>query len=178
LRSGRSPWVLDHAVVGTITLTSVLIVYDGWSSLQLLDVVVIIVGPVLAMFIAHAFAATVAEHARLGRSLSKHELFGVIGPEWRFLLLAVPPLTLLGILALADVALGDSILVIIWFEAASLGFWAGLAAHRVGRRGWRLALTVNVGLLTGLLVLSLQVILQPGQAVSNGVAARGVSLPA
>jgi hypothetical protein len=53
--AGR-PVVIDHAVVGTISVTTVLIVYDGWASLRLRDVVAIVVGPVLAMFIAHVFA--------------------------------------------------------------------------------------------------------------------------
>jgi hypothetical protein len=134
-------------------------------------VVAIIAGPVLAMFIAHVFAAILAEHSALGRSLTKSELLDAVRAEWGFLLLAAPPLALLLILNVTGVALDDSIRVIIWFSAASLGLWAGLAGLRAGLRGSKLALAVIIGLLVGGAVLTLQVFLQPGKAVSNGVAA-------
>ena len=125
----------------------------------------------LAIFIAHAFAGGLAKFAAKGGSLSKSEMFEVIRAEAGFLLLAVPPLALLAVLDLAGVALGDAIRVIIWAGGASLGFFGGLAAMRAGLRGWRVALAVAIGLLLGGLVLTLQVILQPGKAASNGVAA-------
>jgi hypothetical protein len=39
---------IGRVVYGTITLMSVLIVYDGWQQLRFRDVVGVIVGPVLA----------------------------------------------------------------------------------------------------------------------------------
>ena len=151
-------------------MTSVLIIYDGWASVKLHDVVAIIAGPVLAIFIAHTFAEALAKVATKGSPLSKSELLDVIRAECGFLLLAAPPLVLLCVLSLAGVALGDSIRIVIWLGAASLGFWGGLAGVRAGLHGWRVALAIAIGLLVGGLVLMLQVILQPGRAVSNGVA--------
>jgi hypothetical protein len=170
LNTAGRPVVIRNAVVGTITLTSVLIVYDGWASLKLLDVVAIIAGPVLAIFIAHAFGGAFAKVAAKGSPLSKSEWLDAVRAESGFLLLAAPPLALLAVLDLAGVSLGDSIHIVIWLGAASLGFWCGLAGVRAGLRGWRLALAAAIGLLIGGLVLTLQVILQPGKAVSNGVA--------
>ena len=40
------PVLVGRIVYGTITLMSVLIIYDGWQSLRLRDIVVVIVGPV------------------------------------------------------------------------------------------------------------------------------------
>jgi hypothetical protein len=60
--------------------------------------------------------------------------------------------------------------VLIWVGTASLGFWGGLAALRAGLGSRGIALGVITGLAAGGAVLLLQVILQPGQAVSNGVA--------
>lgn len=171
IRSVRRPVAINRAVVGTITVTSVLIVYDSWASRKLLDVVAIIVGPVLAMFIAHVFAGALAAYAARGRHLSKSELPNAIRAELGWLWLAVPPTTLLLILSAIGVALDDSIRVIIWLSAASLGFWVGLAGHRAGLRGGQLAFAVGLGLVIGGAVLMLQVFLQPGKAVSNGVAA-------
>jgi hypothetical protein len=171
VRSAGRPDVISHAVVGTITLTSVLIIYDGWASLSFGDAAAIIVGPVLAIFIARAFGEALAKVAAKGSPLNRSELLVGVRAECGFLLLAVPPIVLLAVLDLAGVALGDSIQVVIWLGAASLGFWGGLAGVRAGLRGWRLALAVAIGLLIGGLVLTLRVILQPGKVVSNGVAA-------
>jgi len=63
--SGSSPtrWPIriDRVIYTTITLTAVLIVYDGWESLSLGGVVAVIVGPVLAIFLSHVFAAELAQ---------------------------------------------------------------------------------------------------------------------
>jgi hypothetical protein len=83
--------------------------------------------------------------------------------ESRFLLLAVPPLAVLLVLHLANVALTDAVQVVIWLEALSLSFWAGLAAWYAGLRGPLLALSILAGLVISVMVLLLQVILQPGK---------------
>jgi hypothetical protein len=170
VRSVGRPVVISHAVVGTITLTSVLIIYDGWARLRFGDAVAIVVGPVLAIFIARTFAETLAKLAAKGDSLDRSELLGVVRAECGFLLLAVPPIALLAVLDLAGVALGDSIQVVIWLGAASLGFWGGLAGVRAGLHGWGLALAVAIGFLIGGLVLTLRVILHPEKVISNSVA--------
>jgi hypothetical protein len=64
----------------------------------------------------------------------------------------------------AGVSLGSSIEAIILLEGASLGFWGFVAGRRAGLAGWPLARTVVFGLILGLVVLALQVILQPGHA--------------
>ena len=176
VRSASRPGVINREVVGTITVTSVLIVYDGWASLKVLDAVAVIVGPVLAMFIAHVFADALAAHAARGKPLSKSELPHALRAQVGWLWLAAPPTALLVFLSAIGVALGDSIRAVIWVSAASLGFWAGLAGRRSGLRGGQLALAVLLGLLVGAAVLMLQVLVQPGKAVSNGVAAVGIPM--
>jgi len=61
--------------------------------------------------------------------------------------------------------------VVIWLEALSLSFWAGLAAHQAGFRGRSLALAVVAGLLISAIVLALLVILEPGKVGQLGAAA-------
>jgi hypothetical protein len=75
------------------------------------------------------------------------------------------------LLKLATVPLQDAIRVVIWVEALSIGFWAGLAAWLIGLRGRPLMLAVLAGLVVSAVVLGLQVILQPGKAVEGGEAA-------
>jgi hypothetical protein len=165
------PVVIGRVVTATISLICVLIVYDGWADLRLKDVVLIVVGPVLAVWVSHVFAASLVRHVELGRRLTWHEWIDTVGFESRFLLLAVPPVALLVVLNFFGVSLSDAVRTVIWLEALSLGFWAGLAAHYAGFHGRSLALAVLAGLVLSVLVLGLEVLLEPGKADQNPSAA-------
>ena len=110
----------------TITLVCVLIVYDGWAALKPSDVVIVIVGPVVAICTTHVFSGSLVQLVELGRPPTMKEWLVTVRYESRFLLLAVPPLAVLLVLQLANVALTDAIRVVIWLEALSLSFWACL----------------------------------------------------
>jgi hypothetical protein len=172
------PPVIGRIVTATITLVCVLIVYDGWAALELLDVVFIVVGPIVAIFTSHLFSSSLVQQVELGRRPTIQEWLATARFESRFLLLAVPPLAVLLVLRVANVTLTDSVQVVIWLEAISLSFWAGLAAWYAGLRGRSLALSVLGGLLVSATVLLLQVFLQPGKPVKNAVAGHhGSPLP-
>jgi len=170
-KSAGRPAVIDRAVYGTIVVTSVLVVYDGWAHLKLSDAIAIVLGPVLAMIIGHVFAASLAAYPTLGRRPTERELLVIVRHESRFLLVCVPQIILLVVLTLTGLGLNTSVRVVIWASAASLGFWGGVAARRAGLPGRGVALGVITGLAAGAVVVLLQVFLEPGQAVSNGVAA-------
>ncbi|MFZ0343425.1 MAG: hypothetical protein WAL31_13970 [Gaiellaceae bacterium] len=122
------PAAIGRVVTATITLVCVLIVYDGWAKLRLVDVVLIILGPIIAIFTSHVFSTTLVLQVELSRRPTRSEWFANARFESRFLLLAVPPLALLLLLDLATVSLVDSVRAVIWMEALSLAFWTGLAA--------------------------------------------------
>jgi hypothetical protein len=164
------PPAIGRIVTATITLVCVLIVYDGWTKLRLLDVVLIIVGPIIAVFTSHVFSTTLVLQVELGRRPTRREWLANACFESRYLLLATPPLGLLLVLNLATVSLYDSVRAVIWMETLSLAFWTGLAAWLVGLRGRPLVLAVLAGLVVGSIVLALQVMLQPGRAVEGGTA--------
>jgi hypothetical protein len=161
---GSRPVYLDRAVYTTIAVMSVLIVYDGWQNLKFGAAAGVILGPVLAMFVSHLFAASLARQAELHERPGRSEWMSIIRTESRFLLLAAPALALLTILTGARVPLGPSIQAVIFLEGASLGFWGFVAGHRARLTGWPLARTVVFGLIIGLVVVALQVFLQPGHA--------------
>jgi hypothetical protein len=172
------PPVIGRLVTATITLVCVLIVYDGWAALQLVDVVFIVIGPIIAIFTSHLFSSSLVQQVELGRRPTAGEWFATARFESRFLLLAVPPLCVLLVLRVANVSLTDSVQVVIWLEAFSLSFWAGLAAWYAGLRGRSLALSILGGLVVSTIVLVLQVFLQPGKPVNNAVAGHhGPPLP-
>jgi hypothetical protein len=65
-----------------------------------------------------------------------------------------------------NVALTDTMRVIILLEALSLSFWAGLAAWYAGLRGRLLGLSILAGLVISGMVLLLELILQPGKVAA------------
>ena len=160
------PPVVGRIVTATVALVCLLIVYDGWATLKLADVVLVIVGPVIAICTTHIFSGSLVQLVELGRRPTMQEWLVTARYELRFLLLAVPPLAVLLVLHLAHVALTDAIRVVIWLEALSLGFWAGLAAWYAGLRGRSLGLSILAGILISAMVLLLKLILQPGKVAA------------
>jgi hypothetical protein len=154
---------VDRLIYATITLMSVLIIYDGWQELKFFQVVGVIVGPVLAMFLSHIFSASLAFQVLEERPITMRERLRIARRESFFLLLCVPPLLLTGILTLVGLSLNDAIRGALFMGTVSLGFWGGFAGRRAGLGGLRLALTVVGGLLIGLVTLLLQIMLQPGK---------------
>ena len=161
-RAFKPTFVIDRVVYGTITMMCVLIVYDGWSKIDLVEVLGVMAGPIIAMFLAHVFATLIAKQASVDSTLDAAEWVGTIRRESRFLLLAVPPAVLTTVSSAAGASLTTCIQIVLWVGVASLGFWAGLAGHRAGLTGWHLAMAVLAGVIVGLLVLTIQVLLQPG----------------
>jgi hypothetical protein len=162
--------LVDRIIYATITIMSVLIIYDGWQTLKLIDVVGVIVGPVLAMFLVHVFSGAMAKHVEVGRILTGREWNHVVRSEAPFLLLCVPPLVIVTVLFAFGVSLTDSIQVTLLFGTATLGYWGYLAGRRARFVGWRLVMVVILGLLVGVVILLVQVLLQPGKAFSGGLA--------
>ena len=70
--------MIDRIVVMTISWLSALIIYDGWDILRFVDVAAIILGPIAAIFAAHAFAGTLTERVRLGRGRTRRERVALI----------------------------------------------------------------------------------------------------
>jgi hypothetical protein len=94
--SATQPILVDRIVYTTITVMSVLITYDGWQHLKLIDVVGVIIGSVVAMFLAHVFSAAQAKQVEVGRDLTWDDRTTFVKSESRFLLLCVPPVAIGG----------------------------------------------------------------------------------
>lgn len=163
LTNAARPLVVDRVIYTTITLMSVLILYDGWHQLSFIALTGVIVGPVLAIFLSHVFSASLAHQVALGRSVTMRERMKIARTEAPFLLFCLPPLVLIGVLRLLGVELSDAIHWVVAVGMLSLGYWGGVAGRRAGMTGWRLASSVLAGLLIGAVILALQVFLQPGK---------------
>jgi hypothetical protein len=102
--------------------------------------------------------------------LRPEEWGGIVRTQAPFLLLCVPPVVVVSVLYACNVALTDAIRITLWLGTASLGYWGFVAGRRAGFTGWRMVAVVVAGLLIGVVILLLQVLLQPGEAFSGGVA--------
>jgi len=162
-RVGRLKIRVDRLVYTTITMVSVLIIYDGWNHLSFWGVLAVIMGPMLAIFFSHLFGAELGTRVAIGRPLTRPERRAAFVEECRFLIVLVPPVLILIVLSVAGVSYGHIIQVIVLAGVASLGVWGGVAGHRAGLTGWGLVASAAYGLLLGGLILALQALLQPGQ---------------
>ena len=133
--------VVERVVNTTIMLMSVLVLYDGWETLKLIGVVAVIVGPVLAMVLAHVFAASIAREVDLKRTPTSRERTRIVRDESRFLLVAVPPVAIVVALYLLGLSLRDCIQAVLVGRAdvtRVLGWrgWASGRTHRLAPRSF------------------------------------------
>ena len=138
-----------------------LIVYDGRATLEPIDVVLVIVGPVIAICTTHVFSGSLVQLVELGRWPTMREWLVMARFESRFLLLAVPPLVVLLVLRLA-MSRSSSVRVVIWLgrvRSDSAGLQAGTTACAEA-----LVVSILAGLVISGVVLLLKVVLQPGRA--------------
>ena len=161
-RVGRLNIRVDRLVYTTITLISVLIIYDGWNRLTFWGVLAVILGPILAIFLSHLFGAELGTRVALGRPLTWRERRAAFVEESRFLIILAPSVLILSLLRLAGVSYGRVVQVIILTGVASLGVWGGVAGRRAGLTGWGVVASAAFGLVLGAVFLTLQAVLQPG----------------
>lgn len=131
-RVGRLNIRVDRLVYTTITLMSVLIIYDGWNRLTFLGVLAVILGPILAIFLSHLFGAELGTRVAVGRPLTWRERRVAFVEECRFLIVLEPPVLILTALSLAGVTYSRIIQVIILTGVVSLAFGAAWPGAELG----------------------------------------------
>lgn len=153
---------IERLVYATVVLMSVLVVYDGWADLTTYaGVAGVIVGPILALAVAHLFSEVFELHFRHQRPLTAAEWRRLVADQLHLMLAAVPPLVVLGIGWLSPLDERGTISVLLWTGMATLMGLSYLAARRAGFRGWRLLVACLSGGVVGLIVISLQIVLKP-----------------
>src|SRR6476660_941090 len=141
-------------VYGTVTLLSVLVVFEGWKDLRGPGAVALVtLGPGLALALAHFFGEALDEHVRLHRPLRRREWRRAVVDSSVFLLMCVPLLAVLAVGSLLRLELETTLRLMLWLGVLSLGFWGWLAGHHAGLRGWRLVGSGVAGLFVGLVVI-------------------------
>lgn len=152
----------ERAIYGTVVLMSVLAVYTGWEGHpHFFGLVVVIILPTLAMMLAHLFAGSMTRHMAVERALTWPEWRQLLRDDAEFLLVAIPPLVVLGISWLSPLDVFNTITLILAMGTLTLAGWGLYAGIRAGLTGWHRYAAALAGAGIGLLVIAVQIVFKP-----------------
>jgi len=152
---------LERLTYATIVVMAVLSAYSGWSELSFPAAAVVVVSPVVAVCLAHAFSELLQEHAAVQRGLTTSEWLAVARRQVNLLLAALPPLAVLAIGRATSLRTADTLPVVEITGMLTLAFLSAIASRRAGLRGPWLVVGALAGGLVGLTVIALQIVLKP-----------------
>ena len=162
-RIGPIPLDPSIWIYTTVSLMALLVVYDGWSELEGVGgIVLVVVGPTLALAVAHVFADFVGHVIHGSRPTDALLLRDLAFNFWQYLMVAGAALATLFV---SSVILlqppSESIRFMLVGATVSLTAWGGIAGWRGGYRGVWLVAAALFGLLVGFLVFGFQILLKP-----------------
>jgi len=152
---------LERLTYATVVVVSVLAVYRDWEKLSFLAATLVVVAPVLALAVAHAFSEVLHAHARHQRPLTAEQWRDTALHQVHLLLAAVPPLIVLLLGHLTPRVADHVRAIVLGTGVATLIALAAVAGRRAGYRGWRWLVASLMGGVIGLVVILLQVVLKP-----------------
>jgi VIT1/CCC1 family predicted Fe2+/Mn2+ transporter len=153
-----------HRIIyGTIILTTAYAIYDeGTEPLgagPYFDMVALSFAPLFALAMAHVFSDALDLQIRHQRRLTGQDRRHLLVVNAQFLYVALPPLALMGALALLDWDANDAVAVAQVLGLASLFWWGYYAGRKAGVkpfRRWTFGLSYA---LLGLLVILVELLL-------------------
>lgn len=161
LRWGRLRLDVEPGVYGTVVLLTVLVVAldDGVEDFP--EATQVIVGPLVATFAAHLFAAVLARFGRGSAVPSRTELRHLVTHAAQFLALGVVPLLVVVVGAVTGLYTPDGAVdAIVWLGLAFLLVVGGIGGWRTGRGVWAAVLGALAAGVLGLVVLALRLVLE------------------
>ena len=161
VRVGGVELDLERLTYATVVVMAVLAAYQGWAELSFLAAALVVISPVVAVCLAHAFSELLQEHAAHRRTLTRAEWAAAARRQLHLLLAALPPLIILSVGRAASIEVARTGAVVQLTGMATLMFLSAIACRRAGLRGWQLILGTLAGGLVGLLVIALQIALKP-----------------
>jgi hypothetical protein len=152
---------LERLTYATVVVMAVLAVYTGWTQLSFAAAALVVIAPVLALAIAHAFSEALHAHAAHQRPLTAAEWRSTAWHQVHLLLAAVPPLIVLTLGRLTSLDVRSITRTLLATGVVTLIGLTSIAARRAGYRGAKWLAASLTGGLIGLVVISLQVALKP-----------------
>lgn len=140
-------------IYSTVILMTALAIYDPGdvSGQSVLAIIIgVTVAPLFALTMAHVFSDALDLQIKLGRRLTGRDRRHLLFSNLEYMYIAIPPIALALILALAGVQAVLVIDGILWLMLASLFFWGVFAARMAGLGGW---IQVRFGLSYGVMGL-------------------------
>ncbi|GAA4365581.1 hypothetical protein [Nocardioides caricicola] len=151
---------VEHLSYATIVVMAELGVYGGWHSLSYAAGALIVLAPVLAIAIAHAFSQVLHAHATHARRLTREEWRFAVWRQGHVVLAAAPALIILALGRMTPMGMSHVRALVLVTGTVTLIGMAALASRRAGYRGGPWLLASATGGVIGLLVISVQVFLK------------------
>jgi hypothetical protein len=151
---------VEHLSYATIVVMAELGVYGGWDQLSYAAGALVVLAPVLAIAIAHAFSQVLHAHAMNARRLTREEWRFAVWRQSHVVLAAAPALVILALGRLTPVGMTHVRTLVLVTGTVTLIGLAALASRRAGYHRVQWVLASAMGGVIGLLVISVQVVLK------------------
>lgn len=151
-------------IYSTIILIATLAIYDDsipeeFDTFTFLALSAVIIAPLFALTMAHAFSDALDLQIKLGRRLNRQDRRHLLRINLEYLYIAIPPLALALVLGPTPIAPEVIIDIVLAMGLISLFFWGMFAAQKAGLRRWgQIRFGVNY-LAMGLLIVIVELIL-------------------
>lgn len=152
-------------IYSTIILIATLSIYDDsvpreFDTFTALSLSAVIIAPLFALTMAHAFSDALDLQIKLGRRLNGQDRRHLLRINLEYLYIAIPPLALALVLGPTAIAPNVIIDIVLVMGLISLFFWGMFAARKAGLRRWgQLRFGVNY-LAMGLVIVIVELILK------------------
>lgn len=128
-------------IYATIILIATLSIYEDsapeeFNTLTSLTLSAVLVAPLFALTMAHAFSDALDLQIKLRRRLSGRDRRHLLATNLEYLYIAIPPLALAIVLGPTSIPAGTIIDIIILLGLISLYFWGMFAARKAGLGRW------------------------------------------
>lgn len=151
-------------IYSTIVLIATLSIYDDsapedFDSFTALALSAVLIAPLFALSMAHAFSDALDRQITLGRRLGGHDRRHLLATNLEYLYIAVPPLIIAFILGPTDIPAEVIMDLIVVLGLGSLFLWGTFAARKAGLGRWaQVRFGVNY-LAIGLVIVIVELIL-------------------
>lgn len=127
-------------IYATIVLIATLTIYDEGAgelnTLTTIKVLAILLAPLFALTMAHAFSDALDLQIKLGRRLNGHDRRHLLWANLEYLYVALPPILITIVLGPTDLPGAEIIDLILLLGLASLFMWGVFAARKARLKAW------------------------------------------
>jgi heme/copper-type cytochrome/quinol oxidase subunit 2 len=147
---------LAAAIYGAVQATALVAAFSEDEHLSSLELDAWLAITVLVFWLAHGYAAVLAQGYARRRGLSRAEVLAQLSGEWRMVQAAIPPAIVLVLGALHVFSKATAVSIAIGVGLAQLFLWALAARRREGLTGMRLLTSALIAGSFGVVIVSIK----------------------